>query len=296
MGMGWSRPGRSPRVRIKLPKKLSAVALVGGSLPVTGVVWAALITKVADEFVKREVSVLWCGMGTGLAGAIAKAVLKGGGKATAVVVKGDKPPGLPAKATVMQVTDLHSRTGKLLEHSQGCLVVPGGVGTLMELTTFAAFRNAGLYTHPVVVLNADGWADGVLNTLDEMAGEGAIDVQATVLQRTTTASAAFAALVDPKAEKVNARKPLVIGTRAKLRSELVQRARNQPRVFRILTVSEKLAALKPLPRPPGMPAFVIVVGGGPRATVRDLALTDADASVRAAAAAPTRLVREEDED
>jgi predicted Rossmann-fold nucleotide-binding protein len=288
MGMGW-RSSPSTRVRKKKPKKLAMVALVGGSLPFTGVVWADLVTAVASEFVDRDIGVLWCGMGTGLAGAIATEVLARGGKATAVVVKGDKPPAMPKGAEVVKVADLYARTGKLLELSTGCLVVPGGAGTLMELTTFAAFRNVGLYAHPVVVLNADGWANGVLKTLNEMADEGAIELHATMVHPCKTARASFAALVDPDTEKVRPRKRVSAVTRTKMRAELVRRGRKATRVFRALTVPEKIEALASPKRSPAIPAFVIQIGG-PSKEVRELALKDEDADVRAAAAEPARPI------
>jgi hypothetical protein len=118
-----------------------------------------------------------------------------------------------------------------------------------------------------------------------MESDGALDAQVSLATPTKTARAAFAALVDPEAEKVKARKALTASTRKKLSGDLVRRGRDNPRVFRALTVDEKLAALKPPPRPPGLPAFVIAVGG-PSKAVLTVALKDADADVRAAAAAP----------
>jgi uncharacterized protein (TIGR00730 family) len=178
MGFGY-RGGGSHWGRVTLPKPppperaVSAVALVGGSLDASRALLSeADVAAVADLFVRRRWKLVWCGMGSGLAGLVAQAVLARGGAAEAIVVRGQEPADVPMGALRYEVTDFHERGKALFDRGDGALVLPGGVGTLAELSELLAWRVAGLYNHPVVVFDPNRWFGAFKRLVAKMETEG----------------------------------------------------------------------------------------------------------------------------
>lgn len=286
MGMGWrqTRSRRSTRPRKPTHRASSRVVLVGGSQVLTEVLWEKIVEPIASHIVARGVTVLWCGMGTGVAGAIVRSVLANGGKAEAVVVEGDKPPGLPKGVLVHHASDLFDRTRKLVTLSEGVLVVPGGIGTLMEATTFMALAANGDYPHPVVVYSVDRWAEGFLSGIDRTREDGATvardfwscsdDAKLAVDTATNTP------LKTPASPSFRKRLP----NADVLQRELFDLAQRSDVAFRHLTPERKLARLGRRGRDPTLPAFVVVVHQTPAQRVFNAAFLDPDPAVQIAAA------------
>lgn len=175
MGMGWLLNRGGGRVREPDPTRTArnrGVALIGGSEPKTAKLWADLVEPVAEMFVRRRWTLVYCGMGTGLSGAIATRVLSRSGKAKAVLMRGLEPPDVPAGVTKVLVADYHARQKKLLEGTTSILVLPGGLGTLAELSTAAVLGAAGLIEKPVL-LDPSGWFGEVAGWYDKAVAAGA---------------------------------------------------------------------------------------------------------------------------
>lgn len=160
MGMGWllNRRGtrhRSPPTYRQVQVK--RVLLVGGSEPASAKLWKGMIQPLRLVFRGRGWGLVYCGMGQGLAGALARAILEDGGRVEAVVVRGAEPPDVPEEAQRIVVADFHERQRVLFDRGDAALVLPGGLGTLAELTQLMAWRAAGLYPKPLVVHDPGGW-------------------------------------------------------------------------------------------------------------------------------------------
>lgn len=102
---------------------------------------------------------------TGLMGAVVEGTLEvDGGEAIGViprfmVERGWRNP----RMTACHITDdMHSRKRLLADLGSGAIALPGGVGTLDELMDLLTHCQLGLYHHPVVILNIDGYYDGLL--------------------------------------------------------------------------------------------------------------------------------------
>ena len=286
MGMGWMS-GRSRSPRRPARRAVSRIALIGGSLPLTSVLWKVAVEPVAAAFVENKWTLVWCGMGTGVAGAIAKRVLEQGGQAEALVIERDPPPQLPRTAKQTVVADLHERNRVLLSSTHGVLAVPGGIGTLMELVMFAACRQAGDYLNEVVIYDCGAWSKSLRDAVTQMSHDGAIaPTRRDVWSVTDDIATAVELLTDAKSAKpIGAKPPVKLPPAPKLRDELVARAPDSVAAFRCLTVAEKRALFAIPERPTNLPAFVVAVHQPPTRPVRVEALLDPDHEVRLAAAA-----------
>lgn len=112
----------------------------------------------------------------GLMEVLARATKTAGGRVYGVV-----PQILVDKNAVSQyvdvdfrVADLNDRKAVMLRHSDICLVLPGGIGTLDELFTLWAARTLGLSETPIVLLNIDQCWTPLLDAITHLAALGLI--------------------------------------------------------------------------------------------------------------------------
>lgn len=109
------------------------------------------------------------GAGTlGLMGAVVKGSLSvSGGRAIGViprfmVERGWANPSM----SELHITDTMAERKQMLARlGRGAIALPGGIGTLDELMDILAQCQLGLYRHPVVILNIDGFYDNLLAQL-----------------------------------------------------------------------------------------------------------------------------------
>ncbi len=110
----------------------------------------------------------------GLMGAVADAVLAGGGSVLGVI-----PEFLTRREVAhsgvdaMVVTDsMHSRKQRMVAESDAFVAMPGGLGTLDETVEVLTWRQLGLHDKPVLVCDSGGWARGLLAALDAAVADG----------------------------------------------------------------------------------------------------------------------------
>lgn len=104
----------------------------------------------------------------GLMAAVSDAALAAGGQVTGVipgfmVERGWQHTGL---TELRVVADMHERKRTMLALSDAVIALPGGCGTLEELLEIITWKQLGLYLHPIVILNIDGYYDPLLQMLD----------------------------------------------------------------------------------------------------------------------------------
>ena len=114
--------------------------------------------------------VVYGGGGIGLMGKFADAVLKDGGKITGVIPVFMKEEGWGHQGlTSMIVTpDMGERKKTLFSMSDAIVALPGGVGTLEELTEAITLKQLSLYDGPVIILNTLGFYKSFFEFLDNM--------------------------------------------------------------------------------------------------------------------------------
>lgn len=125
---------------------------------------------------RRRISLVYGGAHCGLMGALADAVLDGGGR-----VVGIMPKALVAMERAHQglseliiTPDMHTRKARMSELADGFLALPGGFGTLDELCEIVTWAHLGFHRKPIGLLNSDGFWDGMLTFLSHGQAEGFI--------------------------------------------------------------------------------------------------------------------------
>lgn len=114
--------------------------------------------------------VVFGGGGIGLMGALADKSMEHGGKVIGVIPEFMVKNGW-GHSTIdetLVTPDMNSRKKKIFEISDAVIALPGGVGTLEELTEAITLKQLSLFKGPIVILNVFGFYNTLLKYLDEL--------------------------------------------------------------------------------------------------------------------------------
>ncbi len=133
-------------------------------------------TKDANEFatlVAQNGHVLvWGGSNNGTMKVIADAAQTAGGKIVGVTFELLKGKARPDADEMHILPTLGERKAKLIELSDALVVLPGGLGTLDEVTEVLELKKHSLHDKAIIFINTDGFYDGFKQQLERMDREG----------------------------------------------------------------------------------------------------------------------------
>ena len=109
----------------------------------------------------------------GLMGEVATSVLEIGGTATGVIPEFMIEKGWhKTDLTQLIVTkDMHERKATIERLSDILIALPGGIGTFDELFEILTWKQLGLHTKPIIILNIDGYYNEWLACVRKMVDE-----------------------------------------------------------------------------------------------------------------------------
>lgn len=133
-------------------------------------------TEAAREFatlLAREGNTLvWGGSDNGTMKTVADAAQGAGGRIIGVSFELLKHKVRPHADEMFILPSLGERKAKMLELADALVVLPGGLGTLDEITEVLELKKHNLHDKAVVFLNTDGFYDGFKQQLYRMEREG----------------------------------------------------------------------------------------------------------------------------
>jgi uncharacterized protein (TIGR00730 family) len=115
--------------------------------------------KLAIDFVKNNIHVVYGGGASGLMGKLADTIIEHGGHIKGIMPKFmNEVEWAHKKVLDLEFTDtMHERKAKFLVDIDGLVTLPGGTGTLEELLEALTLKRLGLFTKPIVILNTNGY-------------------------------------------------------------------------------------------------------------------------------------------
>lgn len=118
----------------------------------------------------EHIRLVYGGGYAGLMGAIADAVLQNGGEAVGVIPRFMVEQGWEHQGcTELVVTkDMHERKSVIAEKADAFVALPGGIGTFEELLEILTWKQLGLHTKPVALLNTEGYYNNLLQCFRQM--------------------------------------------------------------------------------------------------------------------------------
>ncbi|HJO24096.1 MAG: TIGR00730 family Rossman fold protein [Myxococcota bacterium] len=111
---------------------------------------------------------------SGLMGAVADTALAQKGRVEGVIPRNFMGEGAHHLALdeLQVVDDMRARKAAMDARAQAFIALPGGCGTLEELTEILSFRKLGLHHRLLVLLDTDGFFDGLAVQINRAVAEG----------------------------------------------------------------------------------------------------------------------------
>jgi uncharacterized protein (TIGR00730 family) len=124
-------------------------------------------------FASHGIRLIYGDGGIGLMAAVAKGVLDAGGEAVGVIPRFMVEQGWnnPRSTETIVTETMHERKALICDISDAMVALPGGIGTFEELLECLTWKQLGLHSNPVVILNTDGYYDRLLACIDLMVEE-----------------------------------------------------------------------------------------------------------------------------
>lgn len=119
-------------------------------------------------------TLVYGGARTGLMGALADAALAGGSEVVGVLpdvplILSRRHPGLTSCVTTATMAE---RKAKMIELADAFVALPGGPGTLDEVSEILSLQRLGLLDGPCALYDVDGFYEPLRALLERMAGDG----------------------------------------------------------------------------------------------------------------------------
>jgi len=147
---------------------MKSICVYCGSSPGRTETYSKTARDLGRVLVERDIKLVYGGASVGIMGVLADAVLEHGGQAVGVI-----PEALVKKEVAhhhlseLHVTgSMHERKMLMAELSDGFIALPGGIGTLEEISEIWTWAQLGFHKKPFGMLNIEGYFDTLIDFLD----------------------------------------------------------------------------------------------------------------------------------
>lgn len=146
-----------------------AVTVYGASSPAIDTQYMEQARLLGALLARHGLTVVNGGGRSGLMAAATEGAASEGGETIGVlpgfmIERGWNHPGL---SQTVAVDTMHERKALMATMSRAAIALPGGVGTLEELLEIITWRQLGLYSGHVIILNINGYYNPLLQMLEQ---------------------------------------------------------------------------------------------------------------------------------
>jgi uncharacterized protein (TIGR00730 family) len=129
--------------------------------------------RLGREMATRGWGLVYGGGNAGLMGVVARAVKAAGGTVVGVIpdFMTERELAYHEADELVVVATMRERKRIMAERADAFVTLPGGIGTLEELTEIMTERYLNLSTKPLVLVNQDGFYDDLLRFFERMVSE-----------------------------------------------------------------------------------------------------------------------------
>ena len=127
-----------------------------------------------DGIAAREWLLVYGGANIGLMGEVADAALARGGRVEGIILDTFARVAHDRLHVLDTVGDMRSRKAALAHRGDAFVTLPGGFGTLEELSEILVERQLGFHAKPLVLVNVDGFWDPLLALVERQIAEGLV--------------------------------------------------------------------------------------------------------------------------
>ena len=132
--------------------------------------YATAAAELGKAFAEQHVHAVFGGGGIGLMGIFADTLLAGKGEITGVIPEFMVKEGWGHDGIkdMIVTADMSERKKTIFAMSDAAVALPGGVGTLEELTEVITLKQLGQFNKPIIIMNVNGFYDHLIEFFDHM--------------------------------------------------------------------------------------------------------------------------------
>lgn len=130
--------------------------------------------KLGEWIAKKGHNLIYGGGNVGLMGLLADTVLDNNGKVIGVIPEFliERELSHPNLTDLYIVNTMSERKSKMVELGQACIALPGGPGTLEEITEVISWARVGQNDSPCIFYNINNYYQPMKNMYDDMVKNG----------------------------------------------------------------------------------------------------------------------------
>lgn len=150
------------------------VAVFCASAEKVGQEYFGAARRLGEGIACRSWNLVYGGTNCGLMRMVAEATLAGGGKVKGVIPRCIEARGVSARniTELVVAEDMKERKQLMREQADAFVALPGGWGTLEEMTEVITLKQLGMHRKPVVFINTGGFYDLFWKFMEQAAGNG----------------------------------------------------------------------------------------------------------------------------
>ena len=159
-----------------MPRPPHTLCVYCGSGPGRNPAFMAAARDLGRAMAEAGIGLVYGGGSIGLMGEVARTVLAHGGHVTGIIpdflVKAERM--LDGVSELIVTHTMHERKMTMFERSTGFVALPGGLGTLEELTEISTWAQLDRHQKPIILCNVEDYWQPYLTLLDHMREEAFI--------------------------------------------------------------------------------------------------------------------------
>ena len=165
--------------------KINSLAVFCGSKNGNNPVYVNHAKELGKLLAKKNITLIYGGGSTGIMGAVADAMMEGGGKVIGIITKKlvDWEHQHEGITDLSVVDDMHIRKQKMYDLCDAAVILPGGVGTLDEFFEMVTWNQLSIHDKEIYIINSDNFFDFLLKHIQQMEKQGFL--YESVLKRIT---------------------------------------------------------------------------------------------------------------
>jgi len=165
--------------------KINSLAVFCGSKNGNNPVYVNHAKELGKLLAKQNITLIYGGGSTGIMGAVADAMMEGGGKVIGIITKKlvDWEHQHEGITDLSVVDDMHIRKQKMYDLCDAAVILPGGVGTLDEFFEMVTWNQLSIHDKEIYIINSDNFFDFLLKHIQQMEKQGFL--YESVLERIT---------------------------------------------------------------------------------------------------------------
>jgi uncharacterized protein (TIGR00730 family) len=174
-GLDASAPSRH-HPRMNDSRQIERICVYCGSSTGDDPIFVQAAQALGAAIAHEKMELVFGGGSCGLMGVVAGAALAHGARVTGIIPDflDEREIALPTVSELQVVPDMHTRKRLMFEKSDAFVALPGGIGTLEELTEQLTWIQLGRHSKPLVIADIGGFWKPLLSLFAHMHNAGFI--------------------------------------------------------------------------------------------------------------------------